>query len=193
MLLEVVCQRVYTNSMVSSIGRAGGFILNNHRRNHMDERWNAAQTRLLADVGVLFVSLNQLEAFQQVARRLVPLLGDWCAIIIRDEHQQARRVAVACADPRQQPLVDQLVQTDPLVDPASAPAQVLRSGQLVLLDDLPDEYSARPAFSPAYRAVMMQVRPRHLLCVPMRARDQVNGVGLEFHRCFGPSLYARRY
>lgn len=77
----------------------------------------------------------------------MPLLGDWCAIIIRDEHQQARRVAVACADPRQQPLVDQLVQTDPLVDPASAPAQVLRSGQLVLLDDLPDEYSARPAFS----------------------------------------------
>ncbi|WP_298407253.1 GAF domain-containing protein [uncultured Chloroflexus sp.] len=142
----------------------------------MDERWNAAQTRLLADVGVLFVSLNQLEAFQHVARRLVPLLGDWCAIIIRDEHQQARRVAMACADPRQQPLADQLVQADPLVDPASAPAQVLRSGQLVLLADLPDNYSEQPAFSLAYRAIMLQVRPRHLLCVPMRARDQVNGV-----------------
>ncbi|WP_322487053.1 GAF domain-containing protein [Chloroflexus sp.] len=142
----------------------------------MDKRWTAAQTRLLADVGVLFVSFDQLEAFQQVAHRLVPLLGDWCAIIIRDEHQQARRVAMACADPRQQPLADQLVQADPLVDPASAPAQVLRSGQLVLLADLPDEYSAQPAFSPAYRDVIMQVRPRHLLCVPMRARDQVNGV-----------------
>ncbi len=142
----------------------------------MDDRWTAAQTRLLADVGVLFVSLNQLEAFQHVARRLVPLLGDWCAIIIRDEHQQARRVAMACADPRQQPLADRLVQADPLVDPASAPAQVLRSGQLMLLTDLPDEYSEQPAFSPAYRDVMMQVRPRHLLCVPMRARDQVNGV-----------------
>ncbi|MCS6889396.1 MAG: GAF domain-containing protein, partial [Chloroflexus sp.] len=142
----------------------------------MNERWNAAQTRLLADVGILLVSLNQLEAFQQIARRLVPLLGDWCAIIIRDEHQQARRVAMACADPRQQPLAEQLVQVDPFVDPASPPVRVLDSGQLLLLCDLPDDYSEQPAFSPAYRLILRQIRPRHLLCVPMQTHDRVNGV-----------------
>ncbi|MDW8402635.1 GAF domain-containing protein [Chloroflexus sp.] len=142
----------------------------------MNERWNAAQTRLLADVGILLVSLNQLEAFQQIARRLVPLLGDWCAIIIRDEHQQARRVAMACADPRQQPLAEQLVQVDPFVDPASPPVRVLDSGQLLLLCDLPDDYSEQPEFSPAYRAILRQIKLRHLLCVPMQTRAQVNGV-----------------
>lgn len=54
----------------------------------MPQRWTASQTRLLADVGDLLVSLNRIEALQQVARYLVSLLADWCAIIIRDEHQR---------------------------------------------------------------------------------------------------------
>lgn len=142
----------------------------------MDERWTAAQARLLADAGVLFVSLNQTEAFQQIARRLVPLLGDWCIIIIRDEHHQPRRVAAACVDPHQQPLVSLLLQQAVLQEPSSPPVQVLSSGQPLYLSDLPDDYSEQAGFSEPYRALIRQIQPRHILALPMRVRDQVVGV-----------------
>ncbi|WP_298814648.1 GAF domain-containing protein [Chloroflexus sp.] len=142
----------------------------------MEESWSAEQTRLLADLGAWFTSFNQIEVLPKIAQRLVPLLGDWCAVIIRDEHQQMRRVAIACADPSEQSLIEQLASDSLLVDPHSAPALALQSGSRLLLTDLPDSYSEDPAFSPAYQAILRQIRPRHILCVPMRLSDRVCGV-----------------
>ncbi|MGB9739858.1 GAF domain-containing protein [Chloroflexus sp.] len=142
----------------------------------MRERWNATQARLLADIGSLLVSLSRSEAFQQIARRLVPLLGDWCIIIIRDEHHQPRRVAVVCADPSKQALAARLIQEAVLQETYSPPVQVLTTGQPLLLLDLPDDYSENPNFSPAYRELVRQIKPRQLLTLPIWVRDRVVGV-----------------
>lgn len=141
----------------------------------MARRWTATQTRLLADVGALLVSLDGIEALQQVARHIVPLLGDLCAIVIRDERQQVRRVALACADTRYQPLVEHLIQHSLLIDSHSIPVRVLDSSQLLLLTDLSDEYYDDPAFSPLYRDILRQIRPRHILGVPMRGHGMTCG------------------
>ncbi|GIV87546.1 MAG: hypothetical protein KatS3mg055_0064 [Chloroflexus sp.] len=142
----------------------------------MQEQWNATQARLLADVGAFLVSLGRSEAFQQIARRLVPLLGDWCIIIIRDEHHQPRRVAAACADPGKQVLAARLIQEAVLQETYSPPVQVLTTGQPLLLLDLPDDYSENPNFSPAYRELVRQIKPRQLLSLPIWVRDRVVGV-----------------
>ncbi len=142
----------------------------------MEERWTAQQARLLADIGALFTSLDQIEVLPRIAQRLVPDLADWCAIITRDEHQQMRRIAIACADPDWQPLAEQLTREALLIDPASAPARALELEDDLLLTDLPPDYSDDPAFSPAYQAVLRQIRPRHILCVPMRIQDRACGV-----------------
>lgn len=141
----------------------------------MAKRWTVTQTRLLADVGALLVSLDGIEALQQVARHIVPLLGDLCAIVIRDERQQVRRVALAYADTRFQPLVEHLIQHSLLIDPHSIPARVLDSSQPLLLADLSDEYYDDPAFSPLYRDILHQIRPRHILGVPMRGHGMTCG------------------
>jgi len=88
----------------------------------MTRRWTASQTRLLADVGDLLVSLNRIEALQQVAHHLVPLLANWCSIIIRDERQRLCRVAIAAANPANQPLADYLTQQALFIEPMSVPA-----------------------------------------------------------------------
>lgn len=142
----------------------------------MTERWTDEHNRLLVDLGALFTSFNQFEALPKVAQRLVPLLGDICAIIIHDEHQQMRRVAIACAEPAWQPLIEQLSSADLFVDPHSAPAHALQTGNQLLLTDLPPAYSEDPTFSPAYRAILRQIQPRHILCVPLRLPDRVCGV-----------------
>ena len=133
----------------------------------MPQRWTASQTRLLADVGDLLVSLNRIEALQQVARYLVPLLADWCAIIIRDEHQRPHRVAIAAANPADQFLADYLTQQALFIEPMSVPAQVLTDDRPLLLTDLNEEYIENPQFSPAYRDILRRIRPRHILGVPI--------------------------
>ena len=155
----------------------------------MTRRWTASQTRLLADVGDLLVSLNRIEALQQVAHHLVPLLANWCAIIIRDERQRPCRVAIAAANPANQPLADYLTQQALFIEPMSVPAQVLTSNRPLLLTDLNEKYIENPQFSPAYREILRRIRPRHILGVPISFQEVNVGalvltISTPSRRCF---------
>ena len=70
--------------------------------------------RLLADAGRLLASpLDAEAALARLARRLVPALGDWCAIDLVDEHGDIQRVALAHADPAKVAHVERLRERYP--------------------------------------------------------------------------------
>jgi GAF domain-containing protein len=56
--------------------------------------------RLLAEAGQeLSSSLDYEKTLQQVARLAVPVLADWCGVVMRGDGDALRQVAMACADP----------------------------------------------------------------------------------------------
>ena len=70
--------------------------------------------RLLADAGRMLASpLDAEAALARLAQRLVPALGDWCAIDLVDEHGEIQRVALAHADPAKVAYAEQLRERYP--------------------------------------------------------------------------------
>jgi GAF domain-containing protein len=56
--------------------------------------------RLLAEAGQeLSSSLDYEKTLEQVARLAVPVLADWCGVVMRGDGDALRQVAMACADP----------------------------------------------------------------------------------------------
>src|SRR5215216_2618066 len=95
---------------------------------------------LLAAAGpVLSASLDLEQTLEGITRLIVPELADWCLLDIVEEDGSVNQLAAAHADPEKEDLLLGLREHRRFGegDPGST-SEVLRTGQSVLLPDLPD-------------------------------------------------------
>jgi signal transduction histidine kinase len=132
--------------------------------------------RFLAEAGaVLASSLDYETTLQSVARLAVPLLGDYCIVDVVDEEGTVARAAVACADPRQARLAEELRLDAPGPSQSSAVEQADAGVRSVILRDVGDATIKGAALSPHHLAVMRRMGIRSQLTAPLRVRGRTLG------------------
>jgi signal transduction histidine kinase/CheY-like chemotaxis protein len=127
--------------------------------------------RFLADVSKrLIASLDYFDMGRVVAQMSVPFLGDWCAVLIREPESGRGSLAVACADPSLEALVDSTLHLI-LADPIERRARSFRgkSGK-IWVQDLTgaDEDSGELAFEHVTRLTALGARS--FLAAPLVTR-----------------------
>ncbi|MBD2185523.1 PAS domain-containing hybrid sensor histidine kinase/response regulator [Aerosakkonema funiforme] len=152
--------------------------------------------RFLAEASkVLTATLDYETTLRSVARLAVPYLADYCAIFVWEDGGQIRLVAFAHKDRSQERLLEEL-QSYPLDSNSNAPvAQVLRSGQPLLIEDVCNYtasllnvaseagsegnifklFEAQGSDVDRYR-FMGELAPKSLVVVPLVARGRTLGV-----------------
>ena len=132
---------------------------------------------LLIEAGaILASSLDPTTTMEQVARLTVPRLADLCVIDLRDEDGAIRDVAVAATEERIARELEELRARYPL-DPAGEHpvAQVIRSGEPVLLAEMTDALLRSFAQGSEHARFMIENGYRSAVVAPMLARGRTLG------------------
>ncbi|MGY2126903.1 SpoIIE family protein phosphatase [Blastococcus sp. SYSU DS0617] len=133
---------------------------------------------LLAEAGrVLSGTLDTGEQLQRLASLVVPRLGDWCWIVSTDDHGRLQETASAHRDPARRAFVADYVQRMVrTVTPEGAPRRVFRTGQPLVVRDLPPERIAAVLADPQAQAMLTELAPSSVAAVPLTIRGQTVGV-----------------
>lgn len=142
-----------------------------------------ARERFLAEAGaILASSLDYQATLETLVRLAVPFLADLCMVDLKDdgvsdgEPGRMRRVAVAHADPRTEPLALRLREHPaPEVDGDHPVARVVRMGEPFLMSDVTDEFVARMARSADHLQTARALHYRSVLAVPLVSRNRILG------------------
>jgi PAS domain S-box-containing protein len=133
---------------------------------------------LLAAAGpALSASLDYEDTLEGITRLLVPDLADWCLLDIVEDDGSVNQLAVAHAEREKEDLLRRLREHRQFgeEDPGST-AEVLRTGQSVLLPDLPDStFYERALGRGEHLDIVLRLEPRSLMCVPLSARGRTIG------------------
>jgi PAS domain S-box-containing protein len=133
---------------------------------------------LLAAAGPsLAASLDYRETLEGITRLLVPELADWCLLDIVDDNGNVNQLAAAHAEVEKEDLLKRLREHREFGegDPGST-AEVLRTGQSVLLPHLPDPtFYERALGRGEHLDIVLRLEPRSLMCVPLLARGRTIG------------------
>ncbi|MDP8945656.1 MAG: PAS domain S-box protein, partial [Actinomycetota bacterium] len=139
----------------------------------------AARRRLtlLAAAGpALSASLDYEQTLEDITHLLVPELADWCLLDIVEDDGSVYQLAVAHAEEEKEDLLRRLREYRRFGegDPGST-AEVLRTGQSVLLPDLPDATFYERELEGEHLEIVKRLEPRSLMCVPLLARGKTRG------------------
>jgi PAS domain S-box-containing protein len=136
-----------------------------------------ANLRFLAEASAALSSTLDLRTvLQQVADSVVPGLADWCGVDLLTEQGQVQRLAVAHRDPRKVDLAFESARRWPMdVKSHGGIAQVLRTGEPLLLKEVSEGLLAAMARSPEHLAMLQLLGLRSAVCVPLTARGRVLG------------------
>jgi PAS domain S-box-containing protein len=133
---------------------------------------------LLAAAGPsLSASLDYRETLEGITRLLVPELADWCLLDMVEDNGSVNQLAAAHADEEKADLLRRLREHRQFGegDPGST-TEVLRTGQSVLLPDLPDPtFYERALGRGEHLDIVLRLEPRSLMCVPLLARGRTIG------------------
>src|SRR5829696_3125915 len=132
---------------------------------------------LLAAAGpALSASLDYQETLEGITRLLVPELADWCLLDIVEDDGSINQLAAAHAEREKEVLLGRLRAHRRFgeEDPGSS-AEVLRTGQSVLLSDLPDTTFYERELEGEHLEIVNRLAPRSLMCVPLLARGRTIG------------------
>src|SRR5215216_7135680 len=133
---------------------------------------------LLAAAGPsLSASLDYEETLEGITRLLVPELADWCLLDIVEDNGSVNQLAAAHAEEEKEDLLRRLREHRQFWqgDPGST-AEVIRTGQSVLLPDLPDTtFYERALGRGEHLDIVLRLEPRSLMCVPLLARGRTIG------------------
>jgi PAS domain S-box-containing protein len=136
-----------------------------------------ARLQLLAEAGrVLSGTTDIAEQLGQLAELVVPALGDWCWVVVTDEHDRMRQVASAHRDPgRSGELADYVRGMVTGMTDQAAARVVTRTGRPVVVPQLDADYVERALPDPAARAALENLTPHSGIVVPLVARGQTLG------------------
>ena len=139
----------------------------------------AARRRLtlLAAAGpALAASLDYEQTLEDITRLLVPELADWCLLDIVEDDGSVNQLAAAHAEEEKEVLLGRLKEHRRFGEEASgSTAEVLRTGQSVLLPDLPDATFYERELEGEHLEIVTRLEPRSLMCVPLLARGKTRG------------------
>ena len=133
--------------------------------------------RVLAESGrTLVESLDYEERLASVAHLAIPALADWCAVYLADESLNLGRVVTAHRNPAKQALAEraQSLQGDRL-EPESDAAQVIRTGESILREEISSELLARRARTAQHLRLLRALGLRSAVVVPMRVPARTIG------------------
>jgi PAS domain S-box-containing protein len=135
------------------------------------------RTAFLADLGSLLdASLDYRATLNNIARRLVPTLGDYCLIDEATDGGGSRRVAVAHVDPDAELRLSLDVENGPDADPDRHPVvHVLRTGEPVLVSDVSTGALEIIAHDAEHLRSLHEMQIRGYIIVPLTARGRVHG------------------
>jgi serine phosphatase RsbU (regulator of sigma subunit) len=132
---------------------------------------------LLAAAGPsLSASLDYEETLEGITRLLVPELADWCLLDIVEDNGSVNQLAAAHAEEEKEHLLRKLREHRRFGegDPGST-AEVLRTGQSMLISDLPDTTFYERDLEGEHLEIVNRLEPRSLMCVPLLARGKTRG------------------
>jgi PAS domain S-box-containing protein len=132
---------------------------------------------LLAAAGPsLSASLDYEETLEGITRLLVPELADWCLLDMVDDNGSVNQLAAAHAEEEKEDLLRRLREHRQFGEGDPGTSEVLRTGQSVLLPDLPDPTSYERALGRGeHLDIVLRLEPRSLMCVPLLARGRTMG------------------
>jgi signal transduction histidine kinase len=128
-----------------------------------------ARSRFTAEAGkALASSLDYEQTLSNVARLLVPMLGDYCVVDVVDGNGDLQRVAEAARDPDDLPLLREL-RAFP-VTPTSLVGSALRKSETVVVEDV-DEAAGLAELSggrgEGYARIIRQLDLRTMVSLPL--------------------------
>jgi PAS domain S-box-containing protein len=139
----------------------------------------AARRRLtlLAAAGPALAStLDYEQTLEDITRLIVPELADWCLLDIAEDDGSVNQLAAAHAEEEKEHLLRKLREHRRFGegDPGST-AEVLRTGQSMLISDLPDTTFYERDLEGEHLEIVNRLEPRSLMCVPLLARGKTRG------------------
>ncbi|TMK78543.1 MAG: GAF domain-containing protein [Actinobacteria bacterium] len=137
-------------------------------------------------------SLDYEVTLNQLAELVVPALADWCVIQLAATGGQIDTVAIAHPDPDKMALARRLQERYPPDPHAPVGAgRVIRTGESELIRDIPESMLEELVSDPELLAILLDLRLRSSMAVPLTARGQVLGaltlVAAESGRTYAPS------
>ncbi len=139
-------------------------------------RKREGELRLLAEAGELFSSLEDQAVLQRLAELVVPRLADWAAVDLLTETGAVERVVAVHGEPEKTALAFEIARRWP-IDPSAhgGIGQVLRTGEPLLLETIPDELLPRLARSEEHLQVARTLGFKSAMALPIQVRGRVLG------------------
>lgn len=133
--------------------------------------------RLLAEAGdALAASLDYEQTLQQVAEMAVPDFADWVGVDLVSPAGELELVALAHSDPEKIAIGHELRERYPIsMDDEGGTAEVIRSGEPQLVQEIPDEMLAASAVDEEHLMLIRGLGLRSVLIVPLRFGEEVIG------------------
>ena len=134
--------------------------------------------RFLASASkALTTSLDYQITLAQIARLAIPYLGDACIIDLNASVNGIDSVVVAHVDPQKEELLRQMRrQYAPKWNGTHPVAQVLRTGQPLVINHISQSLIESNVHSDGHRTAVKRLAPRSFMMVPFEARGQIIGV-----------------
>ncbi len=140
------------------------------------KRTEQAQDFLLRAGAELAGSLDYRRTLQAVARLAVPEIADWCAVDLLDEDGTLRSIALVHSDPVKTTFGRELQERYPArLDEDRGVAQILRSGEPILVREVTDDLLVRAAVDDLHLELLRELGLTSVMCVPLTTRDRVVG------------------
>jgi serine phosphatase RsbU (regulator of sigma subunit) len=136
------------------------------------------QTRVLAESGrILASSLDYEQTLQNVADTAVPVLADWCSVVLVDEDLRRETAVVAHPDPQKLELAGRLRATQPKqIEPESAEGRVIRTGTSELIAEVTDARLVEGARDEEQLELLRGLGFRSAILVPLRVPARTIGL-----------------
>jgi len=134
----------------------------------------AAEQEIFAKMSEIFAStLDCNDMTRLIAEASVPFLGDFCAILIVENHGE--RLFASHADRTMLPIVEALQSTGIPNHDVSVLWQCFKTRQSVLMSELPSEFPGTVAQSDEHLQLLRALDPRSMIYVPLLAHGRCHG------------------
>ena len=143
-----------------------------------NEQAARGRAAFLAEAGALLSeSLDYEETLARLARLCVRSMADWCVIDVVEEGREVRRLEGAHADAAKEPTLRELQRRyPPRGDSPHPAARVLRSGEPLLLQEIPRDGLQPFIEDEEHARLLAELGTRSIVSVPLVARGQTLGV-----------------
>jgi PAS domain S-box-containing protein len=143
----------------------------------LTERKRIEQTlRYLAETSIdLSTSLDYQTTLQRVAQIAVPEMADWCTVDLLNLDGTISRLPIAHADPTKAVWAQQLQHYPPDPQGKNPIAQVLKTGESVLLAKIPDALIKQLSHNAEHLQIIESLSLKSAMIVPLIARQQILG------------------